>query len=97
MNKNKKIFHGILHFRIAYATMSIEKGHLLVTDTLWELPIDGSPDYSVTAIAASFAWVDGYFCVLLLSLLPIVYPKLKQVIHKLITAMKLKKSNILSN
>ena len=67
--------------------MSIEKGHLLVTDTLRELPIDGLPDYLVTDIAASFIGEGGYFCVLLLSLLPIVYPRPKQVMHKLITAI----------
>ena len=33
-------------------------------------------------IAVTFGWVGGYFCVLLLSLLPMAYPRPKQVRHK---------------
>ena len=44
----------ILKIRFAYDTITIHKkeGHLLVTDTLRELPIDGWPDHMVTAIVA---------------------------------------------
>ncbi len=46
------------------------------------LPIDGQPGICITKIVAQFSRRGGYFCVLSLSLLPMAYPRPKQVRHK---------------
>lgn len=62
-----------------------KEGHLLVTGAPIGLPIDGQPGICITKIVAQFSRRGGYFCVLSLSLLPMAYPRPKQVRHKPIT------------
>ena len=62
-----------------------KEGHLLVTGAPIGLPIDGQPGICITKIVAQFSRRGGYFCVLSLSLLPMAYPRPKQVRHKLST------------
>ena len=59
-----------------------KEGHLLVTGAPIGLPIDGQPGICITKIVAQFSRRGGYFCVLSLSLLPMAYPRPKQVRHK---------------
>lgn len=49
-------------------------------------PIDGLPDYMLTDLAVTLVG-GGYFCVLLLSLRPMAYPRPNAVSTRLITAM----------
>ena len=60
---------------------------LLVTDAPQELPIDGQPEICLAKIAAQFSRRGGYFCVLLVSLLPMAYPRPNAVSTRLITAI----------